>query len=411
MARLVVGLWLGLGLTTLFADWPQFLGPDRNGVSRDSVALATALPEGGLTRLWTYPVGDGFAGPVVVGKRCLIFHRVGDEAVLDALDAVTGEPLWRFAYPTAYVDGFGFDPGPRSVPTVVGERVYLYGAEGMVHAVHLQSGKVLWKRDLTKDLGSPSGFFGRCSSPLVMGEVVMLASGGQVDGKSVTVIGLDVRSGETRWTAGDGEADYASPVRFAPEGISPVALFFVREGVLGIDPQTGVTRFSESFRSPIHASVNAASPVVSGNQFFLSSCYEVGCGLWEWEQRQVKARYHENGVMDCHFATPVLWKGYLYGFHGRQERGTEWRCVRFADAHQQWSTPLPAGSVILADAKLLVLTERGELLVGEASPESWQVHYRAQLTGNEARALPAFADGRFYARDKRRLHAVDLSKR
>ena len=122
------------------ADWPQFLGPQRNGVYTGP-PLATSWPAGGPRKVWEKQIGQGFAGPVVAGERLILFHRVGREEVVDALDARTGEPRWHFAYPTTYRDDFGFDEGPRAVPVVAGNRVYTFGAEGQLHAIDLATGQ------------------------------------------------------------------------------------------------------------------------------------------------------------------------------------------------------------------------------------------------------------------------------
>ncbi len=392
------------------ADWPQILGPNRNGANEDTVSLFESLPEEGLEEAWSCPVGHGFAGPVVAGQRCLIFHRKGSEALLEAFDALTGERQWSFSYQSDYSDRFGFDPGPRSCPTVAGDRVFIHGAEGMLHAVRLSDGEALWKRDLAEEFQSPSGFFGRCSAPLVTQGLVLLDIGGQFKGQPANIVAFEAATGELRWLAGDKEADYASPMLLTPDEGSPLALFFVREGFLGVDPRDGKIRFQEKFRSDIHASVNAASPVVDENRFFLSSCYGVGAGLWEWDPKDgLRAIYHLQDRLDCHFATPIHHQGNLYGFHGRQESGQEFRCLTWGTGEVRWREPMAPGSVILADGKLLILSERGELLVAEARPESWKLLFRTQVLGAETRALPALAHGHLYARDKRRLVCVRVA--
>ncbi len=407
-----VGVCLAFFQTGALADWPQFLGPNRDGVSVDDTTLATALPDEGLRRLWSHDLGAGFAGPVVSGDRCLIFHRQGKRALLESLEAKTGKRQWVFEYETNYVDRFGFDPGPRSSPTVAGDRVFIHGAEGLLHAVGLADGQLLWKRDLAAEFQSPPGFFGRCSAPLAAGGLVLLDIGGRYREKPANLVAFDAQTGKVRWTAGDGEADYASPMLLSPEGKAPVALFFVRAGFIGADLQNGAIRFEEAFRSKEHSSVNAASPVVIGERFFLSSCYGVGAGVWEWTGEEEKPRllYKRENVLDCHFSTPVHFGGHLYGFHGRQEYGQTFRCVTLNDAEVKWTLSMAAGSVLVADGKLLILTERGELLVAQATPEAWQLHYRAQITGAETRALPALANGLYYARDKRKLTCVDLRR-
>ena len=385
------------------------MGPARNGVSSDKITLAETLPNGGLEPQWSHKLGDGFSGPIVTEEHCFIFHRQGNQALLESLHAKTGKVEWTFDYQTNYVDQFGFDPGPRSTPTVAGDRIFIHGAEGMLHAITLKTGKLLWKHDLAKDFASPPGFFGRSSSPLVIGDKVLLDIGGKHQGHGANLIAFDTTTGNVSWTADAGEADYGAPMLLAPPNQPPTALFFVRAGFVGVDPANGTVRFQEPHRSRTHASVNAASPVIIGDRFFLSSCYDVGAGLWQWHNDgTLRNLYKKQNALDCHFNTPVYFEGHLYGFHGRQESGQELRCLHLDSGTVKWKTPLPAGSVIIADRKLLVLTERGELLVGTASPTAWQLHYRTQITGAETRALPALSGNHFYARDKRKLSCVTL---
>ena len=158
--------------------------------------------------------------------------------------------------------------------------------------------------------------------------------------------------------------------------------------------------------------MNAASPVIHGDAFFLSSCYGVGAGLWQVAKDGTLANlYKRQDALDCHFATPVFHQDHLYGFHGRQERGQEFRCIEWATGDLQWqSETMAAGSVILADGKLLIITEKGELIVAEANPKAFEILFRAQVSGFETRAYPALASGVLYVRDKQRLHAINLSK-
>jgi len=134
------------GLSVSAPDWPQFLGPQRNGVYTGP-PLAASWPAGGPKKVWQKTIGTGFAGPVVAGDRLILFHRVNDEEVVDALDARTGAPRWHDAYKTSYRDDFGFDEGPRAVPVVAQNRVYTFGAEGQLRALDLATGKELWAVD------------------------------------------------------------------------------------------------------------------------------------------------------------------------------------------------------------------------------------------------------------------------
>ena len=176
----VLGLFVS-AMSVFAHDWPQFLGPQRNGVYTGP-RLAASWPAGGPKRVWRKPVGQGFAGPVVAGDRLILFHRVGNEEVVEALDARSGNPLWRFAYPTTYRDDFGFDEGPRAVPVVAQNRVYTFGAEGQLHALDLADGKRVWSVDTARRFGVPKGFFGAAGSPLVEDGRVIANIGGRDNG-------------------------------------------------------------------------------------------------------------------------------------------------------------------------------------------------------------------------------------
>src|SRR5690242_12245838 len=145
MPRLILplGLTFALTLTLPAADWPQFLGPTRDGHSAET-GLNWNWPKDGPPVAWTAEVGQGWAGPVVAGDRLVIFHRVGNDEVIACLDPATGKEKWKFAYRTRYRDDFGFDEGPRATPLIAGERVFTLGANGDLHAVDLATGKKLW---------------------------------------------------------------------------------------------------------------------------------------------------------------------------------------------------------------------------------------------------------------------------
>ena len=393
------------------AEWPQLLGPNRNGKAPVSkVSLLSTFSSDGPSIVWKHGVGEGFAGPVVANGRVLIFHRKDNNATLEALDTADGKVTWTFAYPTDYRDNFGFDEGPRSTPTVDGGQVFTYGAEGVLSCVDEKTGAPQWQVDLKKDFGSAQGFFGRSSAPLVAGKAVVVCGGGEYQGERTAVFAFDRKTGELSWKAVDDEADYASPVLGNFHG-KPVVVCFLRTGLTLIDPNEGAVLYKEYFRADIHASVNAASPVLlPGDRLFLSSCYEVGAAVWKvTPDHKAQSMWKRGDRLDCHYATPVAHSGYLYGFHGRQESGTELRCISAGDGAIAWKTDrMPAGSVLIADDKLLVLTERGELLIAPVSAKAFKPSGRGQVLGAETRALPAFSDGLFYCRDRRQLVCIDL---
>ena len=391
-------------------DWPQILGPNRNGVY-DGPPLAKAWPAAGPRVVWRRPVGEGFAGPAIASGRLILFHRIGAEEIVESLDAATGKPQWRFAYPTAYRDDFGFDNGPRAVPVVASGRVYTYGAEGQLHALELATGTKVWSVDTQKEYAPRLGFFGRAGSPLVEDGRVLLNVGDSFDGGGI--MAFDAATGSLLWQATKDEASYSSPIAATFDG-NRRALFFTRRGLTGLDPASGKVLFSREWRSRSDNSVNAATPLVIGNQIFLSATYETGAALLEVKSDTLTEVWANDDVLSNHYATSVYRDGTLYGFHGRQEFNPAFRAVDFKTGKVRWSEEkFGAGSVILAGDRLLILRENGELLMAEATPLAFRPLARARILTPVARAFPALSDGLLFARsgDSRTTELVCLDLR
>tara|TARA_B110000116_G_scaffold227761_1_gene208837 strand:- start:401 stop:1633 length:1233 start_codon:yes stop_codon:yes gene_type:complete len=384
-------------------DWPQFLGPTRNGTYA-GVSLADAWADDGPTRLWERPVGAGFAGPAVVGDRVILFHRVGGDEVVEALAAESGETMWRYVYATTYRDDFGFDEGPRSVPVVADGRVHTYGAQGQLHTVDLETGAGLWQVDTHARYAVRKGFFGAAGSPLVE-EGRLIAN---VGGGGAGIVAFDAETGDELWTATTDESSYSSPVGATFGGRRHV-LFFTRNGLVGLDPASGQVLFEKRWRSRSGSSVNAATPLVDGNRIFISSSYQTGATLLRVEGTTLVEEWAGDESMTNHYATAVMRDGVLYGYHGRQEYGPSLRAVDLDTGQVRWTEDrFGAGSILLAGGKLVIQRESGELLLADASPDGFSPIVRAQILPGVVRAYPALADGRFYVRNTDILVAVDL---
>ncbi len=383
-------------------DWPQVLGPDRDG-SVPTRGLSFGW-EGRPEIIWSKKVGEGWAGPAIVGKRLILFHRADDRERVEALAADTGETLWAYAYPTDFVAKLSSDEGPRATPTVADGRVYTYGAAGMLHCLTLKTGEVQWRVDTRETFGSRRGFFGRAVSPLVVGKRVVVPVGGPEAG----IVAFSTDNGDVLWRATKQKAAYASPVSATLGGERQV-LVVMRQAFFGIDPKDGSIRFRYPWRTPVRASVRAAVPVVVGRRVFLSACYRTGAELVEWRDGELKKVWGSSDRLSNHYATSIHHAGYLYGFHGRQEYGPELRCIRLKTGAVQWSRKdLGAGNLLRVGNRLVILTERGELLVAPADPDGFEPAKRAQLLGKPLRAYPAIARGHLYARDSRKLICVEL---
>ncbi len=400
-------------LPSLAADWPQLLGPHRNGTYPD--VLPQRWPEEGPGILWKIAVGEGYSGPAVADGRVILLHRVVAEEVVECLSAKTGKSLWRFSYPTKYIDQFGFNDGPRATPTIQDGRVYTFGAEGKLHCLEFLTGKLLWKVDTRKLFNPPDSFFGAACSPLVDDKRVLMNVGGNgPNGQPAGLVAFDAKTGKLLWNSTQDTASYSSPALGTfqtPQGKKRLAVFFTRTGLVGADPQDGTVKFHRRWRPRINASVNAATPLIlPGNRIFISTSYQTGALLSQvtpdW---QLKELWSGDQQLTNHYATSVFHEDHLYGFHGRQESGQALRCVEAATGKVRWSREMPAGHLILAGSQLLVLREDGKLLRLTASPAGYQQLQTAQILQKEVRALPALAAGVLFARDNQStLIAVDL---
>jgi outer membrane protein assembly factor BamB len=401
MNRYGAGLCLAAAAAAcLAADWPQFLGPSRNGASPET-GLLKAWPDKGPPVLWEKEVGQGFSGPVVAGGDALLFHRVGDEEVVECWGAADGKPKWRTAYPTHYRDPLGKGDGPRATPAVAGGRVYTLGAEGVLQCLKLDNGEKVWRKPLLEEYRVGPSYFGVGTSPLVEGGRVLVNVGGK-DGAGV--VAFDADTGKEAWKAVNQDASYSSPVAADIDGVR-CALFLTREGLVGLDPADGTVRFSKRWRSRMDASVNAASPVVVGDQIFLTACYGTGAVLLKAKKDGVEEVWKGDKQLSCHYGTPVCSDGFLYGFHGRQEEGAKLRCIDLKTGDVKWTADdFNCGSIILAQGNLIVLTEDGDLALVKATPEGFQQLARASgVLAGPCRAQAALADGRLYARGGKKL--------
>lgn len=384
-------------------DWPQFLGPNRNGTC-PGTGLASDWNASEPERKWKMKVGEGFSGPVVSSNKVLLFHRLDNQEVLQALNAADGAPIWKASHPTRYRDDFGFDEGPRATPAVASGRVYTFGAEGMLQCVNFEDGKLVWEVDCKKAFQADKGFFGMACSPLVFENKVYL----NVGGKNASIACFEAATGKLEWKTGDDEASYSSPVAANLEG-EPFIIFFTRSGLEIVNPVNGKSAADFPWRSRMNASVNAATPLVVNNSIFLTASYGTGAVLLDWKGGRLTKVWSGDNSLSSHYASCVHKDGYLYGFDGRQEQRPSFVCVELRSGKTQWrQEDFGAGTVTLAGGKLLVLKESGELVLLDASPKEFKMRGQTQILGSGTRAYPAVADKQFFARDKETLVAVLL---
>lgn len=390
---LVAVLMVCLALPASGGDWPQILGPNRNGRA-EGETVAAAWPAEGPPCRWRYPLGSGYAGAAVVGHRVVVFHRVKDQERLECLDADTGRSLWQANFPATYRGGVDPDTGPRCVPLVVQDTVYAFGAAGDLYAVDLASGHPRWQRSLYADYQADEGYFGAGSTPLYLAHRLLI----NVGGKGAGLVALDPTSGQTLWKTTDEAASYAAPTLFSSP-VGPAALFVTRLNCLWVEPDRGRVHplFPFGQRGP---TVNAAMPLVVEGRLFVTASYGIGAVCARLEHGQANVEWKSDQVLSSQYATPVAHEGLLFGIHGREDVGVaELRCVEVATGRLRWRVPgYGVAHLILAGNRLVIQKVDGWLALAEASGTAYRELAKAQIAHVPTRALPALAGGRLYVR-------------
>lgn len=311
------------------ADWPQWLGPDRTGISTETGFLKT-WPKNGPEVLWKKNLGVGFSGISVADGRVITMFAEGDDEFVVCLDEESGDEIWRFRTGGMFEEWQGGD-GPRSQPTVDGERVYVLGAGGTLYALKAENGETIWTVDLVDGLGGRFPRFGFSTSPLVEGDLLFLEAATR-DG---TFLALRRNDGKVAWASQKDVASYSSPIAVDLAGARQV-IYFSGQAVVGLSPADG----SLYWRYPWKTSydLNIATPIlVPPNQVFISSGYDHGAALLQIESGGdgfSVTRVWESRRMKNHFGTSVLVGDYLYGFDN-----AILKCIEARTGKEQWTTP------------------------------------------------------------------------
>ncbi len=356
------------------SDWPRFLGPNADNTSPET-GLLKKWPTNGPPLVWEKKVGAGYGAPSVLGKTLVLHHRLKDEEIVEAFDAVDGRSLWRYAYPSRFIDPYGYNNGPRCTPLLTSNRCYTLGAEGKLVCVDLQTGKEVWRRDTSKDWNVPEAFFGVGSTPIFDQDRLIVMVGGQPD---AGVVALDPATGKTlwesvgrsnwngvvttgwrteqpyQWTGVEKSASYATPVVATIHGQRHL-LCLMRQGLVSLNPTNGAVNFSYWFQSMVSDSVNAACPLVQEDRIIISAAYyRIGAVMlrvkpdgrsfetvWRRPEKipttMVELRAMGPQPLELHWNTPVLRDGFLYAFSGRNEPDAQFNCVEFKTGQLKWS--------------------------------------------------------------------------
>jgi len=358
------------------SDWPAFRGPNGDGISPDTGLLAK-WPNSGPDKLWVYEnAGMGYSGFSVVNGNLFTLGTRGDDLMVVCVNTADGQEVWSTAIGTDEQKGYstGWGHGPRSTPTVSDGKVYALGPQGTLACVDAASGDKVWAKHLVDDFGGKAGGWGFAESPLIDGDKLIIAPGGDDAG----MVALDKNTGKTIWEAKDlkpGKAEYATIIPVTINGTPQYVRLFEKE-LVGVNAENG----DVLWRSPFEGKTAVIpTPIVDGNQIYVTAGYGVGCKLVEITSDGEAEDVWENTTMKNHHGGVVKVGDHLYGFSD----GGGLICQEWATGEMVWNEKdrfTTKGSVHVAEGKLYALNEDdGTLTLAEASPDGFEQLGQFQL--------------------------------
>ena len=383
------------------ADWPQWRGPNQDGISEET-GLAESWPENGPEVLWRLPIKGGFSSISVADGIAYTMAGTEEGEFVVAIDAEKGSEVWKTRIGDLFVDE-EYGSGPRATPTVDGDRVYAFGGTGALACLDAKSGELQWGFNVVEKFETENAEYGASASTVIVGDKLIVVAG-KSDGKSLVC--LDKKSGETIWTALDDKAGYATPLLTQVGDVALLAVF-TAEGLVGIGLEDG----KEFWRHPWETTMDqhTATPIEHDGKVFISTRNSTGSALFQMslDDGTPKAELvWESRNMKNYLSTCVLLDGHLYGFNA-----TRLTCMDFETGDSNWrESGFNKGSLIAADGRLIILGERGNLALAEASPEEYREISKFQLFDSITWIVPTLANGRLYVRGEAEVVCLDLRR-
>lgn len=409
------------------AEWPQWRGPNRDGVWPET-GVTTKFDSPQLDAVWRAPIGSGYSGPTVWHGLVYVTDRLVEPAQVERVhcfDAQTGKPVWKHEYPCEYRD-VGYDAGPRASVTVEDGRAYSLGAMGHLFAFDARTGKILWKKDLNADYKIRMPKWGISAAPLIDGDLLIV----QVGGTGACYVAFEKISGTERWRALEDNASYSSPLIIEQAG-KRVMVAYTGDNVVGMNPQTGEVYWKHPFPAR-QVVIGVSDPVVSGNRLFLTNFFD-GSLMLELDQDKLavkklwqRAGQDEQNTDALHsiISTPIFDGDYVYGVDSYGEL----RCLDAKTGDRVWESldAVPKARwatihMVRNAGKVWMFNERGEMIIAELSPKGYNEISRTKLIdptldqlrqrGGVTWAHPAFAYRHVFVRNDNELLCADLNPR
>lgn len=380
------------------ADWPQWRGPLRDGKSPE-VGLLKSWPPAGPPLVWKASgLGEGFSSFAVVKGRIYTMGQRGNQQYVMAFDEASGKKLWETPAGGAFRERRGH--GPRSTPTVDGDRLYALAADGGLVCLDSSTGRKIWGFNMVERFRGQVPHWGISESPLIDGQKLIVTPGGA----DASVAALDKTTGKTIWKSQRDAAAYSSPIVIESGGVRQYAVF-TADAAIGLAADTGELLWR--YDKVVNRTANIATPVSSNDYVFFSSDYGTGCALLRLAPKTGKAaEVYFNREMRNHYSSSVLVGRHLFGFSSQVLTAMD-----FLTGAVLWrDRTVGKGSVTYADGHLYVFSERGQVALVEASPEGYKEKGRFSIPPGEFHTWtpPVIANARLYLREQDNLYSYDI---
>lgn len=369
-------------------DWPNWRGPDRNGISKEK-GWASHWPAEGPKVLWKAKLGTGFSSFSVAKGRLVAMGNENNTDTVFSFDAESGKPLWKQSYPADQGSRF-FEGGPTATPAIDGDEVFTLSRWGDLFCFDAASGKIIWQNNVQKATGIRIPGWGFSGSPLVQGNIIVLTIG-------EAGMGLEKTTGKILWKSANKDCGYSTPLPLH-QGGKDLVILSSSQAYLAVEIQTGAEAWRVRWLTEY--GINAADPIPSEDKLFISSGYGKGCALLKLTQPEPEILW-KSKVIRNQINSSVLVGNYLFGIDGDVDNAAL-KCIEFATGKEQWQErSIGAGALMAADGKLIVLGDKGELLIAPATAEAFKPSARAQVLGGKCWTVPVLANGRIYCRNSR----------
>ncbi|HSE31167.1 MAG TPA: PQQ-binding-like beta-propeller repeat protein [Pyrinomonadaceae bacterium] len=393
----VLILFCASRLTAQNSEWPQWRGPNRDGVSKEA-GLLKQWPADGPPLVWTATgAGTGYSSLAIAGGRIYTMGVRGEREYVIAFDVATGKEVWATANGDRYRDSRG--DGPRGTPTVDGDRLYVLGGNGDLSCIETKTGRIVWAMNVLQKFGGKNPNWGMSESPLVIGEKLLVNAGGP----EASIIALNKKDGSLIWKSQSDDAGYSSamPVQV---GSTTQVVFFTHKRALGVDLKDGHLLWE--YQKAANDVANVATPVVKGNRVFISSDYGTGAGLVEIKPDGTAQEVYFTKDMKNHHSSSILVGDYLYGFSSGILTA-----MKFDTGAVAWrDRSVGKGSLVYADGYLYAFSENGVVGLIEATPTGYleKGRFRIQQDSLPTWTHPVISGGRLYIRDQNKIYAYDV---